>query len=63
MKPNEKNQTDMVVGGLTEILFRVSEGNEAIVCLPGTDNCFEPSAHYGIDGVTEKVKIILSSRN
>ena len=56
MKPNEKAQTDMLVGGLTEILFRVSENTEAIVCLPGTDNCFEPSAHYGIDGVTEKVK-------
>ena len=57
MQPNEKSQQDMVVGGLAEILFRVSEGNEAVVCFPGSDNCFEPSAHYGIDGVTEKVTI------
>ena len=45
----------MMVGGLAEVIYRVAEGDEAIVCLPGTDNCFEPSAHYAIDGVTEKV--------
>ena len=47
----------MFCGGLAEILFRVAEGNEAVFCLPGSDNCFEPSAHYGIDGVTEKVLV------
>ena len=45
----------MFSGGLAEILCRVAEGGEAIFCLPGPDNCFEPAAHYGIDGVTEKV--------
>ena len=45
----------MIVGGLSEILIRVSEGDEIIFCLPGPDNCFEASASYGIDGVTEKV--------
>ena len=55
LKPSEKNQQEMFCGGLAEILFRVAEGNEAVFCLPGSDNCFEPSAHYGIDGVTEKV--------
>ena len=55
LKPSEKIQTEMFCGGLAEILFRVAEGNEAVFCLPGSDNCFEPSAHYGIDGVTEKV--------
>ena len=45
----------MIVGGLSEILIRVSEGDEVIFCLPGPDNCFEASASYGIDGVTEKV--------
>ena len=54
-KPNEKNQNEMIVGGLSEILIRVSEGDEIIFCLPGPDNCFEASASYGIDGVTEKV--------
>ena len=55
LKPNEKNQNEMIVGGLSEILIRVSEGDEIIFCLPGPDNCFEASASYGIDGVTEKV--------
>ena len=45
----------MLSGGLAEIFCRVAEGGEAIFCLPGPDNCFEPAAHYGIDGVTEKV--------
>ena len=57
LKPSEKVQTEMFCGGLAEILFRVADGNEAVFCLPGSDNCFEPSAHYGIDGVTEKVEI------
>ena len=47
----------MIVGGLSEILIRVSEGEEMIFCLPGPDNCFEASASYGIDGVTEKVHL------
>merc|ERR1712079_819172 len=47
----------MFCGGLAEILFRVAEGNEAVFCLPGSDNCFERSAHYGIDGVTEKLRL------
>ena len=54
-KPNEKSQTDMLSGGLAEILCRVAEGGEAVFCIPGPNNCFEPAAHYGIDGVTEKV--------
>ena len=62
LKPSEKVQTEMFCGGLAEILFRVADGNEAVFCLPGSDNCFEPSAHYGIDGVTEKVEIWKSNR-
>lgn len=57
LKPSEKVQTEMFCGGLAEILFRVADGNEAVFCLPGSDNCFEPSAHYGIDGVTEKLRL------
>ena len=48
----------MLSGGLAEIFCRVAEGGEAIFCLPGPDNCFEPAAHYGIDGVTEKVSFL-----
>ena len=55
LKPAEKTQNEFFCGGLADILFRVSDGKEAVFCLPGSDNCFEPSAHYGIDGVTEKV--------
>ena len=49
----------MLSGGLAEILCRLAEGGEAVFCLPGPANCFEPAAHYGIDGVTEKVMFYL----
>jgi len=55
MKPNDKAQAEMMVAGFSEILIRVADGNPAVLCLPGPDNCFEPTAHYGIDGITEKV--------
>ena len=58
MKPSDRSQTDMLVGGLAELLTKVADGKEPVLCLPGTENCFQPSAHYGIDGITEKVYII-----
>lgn len=45
----------MIIASLTEILLRLSEGNPATFCLPGSDNCFEPTANFAIDGTTEKV--------
>jgi hypothetical protein len=45
----------MVVGGLSEILFKAAEGGEVVVCMIGPENCFESNANYGIDGFTEKV--------
>jgi len=62
LKPNEKSQTDMLSGGLAEILCRVAEGGEAVFCIPGPNNCFEPAAHYGIDGVTEKLRLFKTKK-
>ena len=56
LRVSEKIQTEMLVGGLAELLMKVADGNEAVFCVPGTENCFEPTAHYGIDGITEKVR-------
>ena len=55
LKPSEKAQSEMIVASLVEILFRLSEGRPAIFCLLGSENCFEPTANFAIDGVTEKV--------
>ena len=55
MKPNDKNQIEMIVGGLSEILCKVADGQDSILALPGPDTCFEATGQYGIDGVTEKV--------
>ena len=59
MRPNEKTQSEMLIGGLTELLLKVADGKEAVFALPGSENCFEPTAHYGIDGITEKVLVLL----
>ena len=55
LKPTDKAQSDMIVGGISEVLHKVSEGKDSILCLPGPETCFEATGQYGIDGVTEKV--------
>jgi hypothetical protein len=45
----------MIIASLAEILIRLSDGRPAVFCLPGSDNSFEPTANFAIDGVTEKV--------
>jgi hypothetical protein len=55
LRPNAAVQQEMVIGGLAEILFKAAEGGEAVVCMLGSEDCFESNAHYGIDGFTEKV--------
>ena len=55
LKPAEKAQLEMIIASLSEILLRLAEGNPATFCLPGSDNCFEPTANFAIDGATEKV--------
>ncbi|TRY67057.1 hypothetical protein TCAL_02734 [Tigriopus californicus] len=55
LKPGEKIQQEMLVGGLVELLSKIADGKETVLCLPGPDNCFQPTAHFGIDGITEKL--------
>ncbi len=47
----------MLVGAFAELLIKVAEGDAAVFCLPGSENCFEPTAHYAIDGLTEKLRL------
>ena len=56
LRPNDKAQIEMVIGGIAELLVRVADGKDMVLALPGPENCFEPTAQYGIDGVTEKVR-------
>ena len=57
LKPSDKAQTEMIIASLVEIFLRLSEGGTATFCLPGSDNCFEPTATFAIDGATEKVRL------
>lgn len=55
LKPSEKIQEETLVNAFVDVLIKIAEGDEAVFCLPGVENCFEPTAHYAIDGVTERV--------
>lgn len=55
MRPSEKVQNDVFISALAELLLKLSLGSQAVLCLRGPDSCFEPTAHFAIDGVTEKV--------
>ena len=57
LKPSEKAQFEMILASLVEILFRLAEGRPIVFCIPGTNNCFEPTANFAIDGTTEKVDV------
>jgi hypothetical protein len=37
LRPNEKAQHEMVINGLTDILMRAADGEEAVFCLPGAN--------------------------
>jgi hypothetical protein len=54
-RPNAETQKDMLLGGLSDILFRAADGKEAFVCMIGPEMCFEPTSNFGNDGYTEKV--------
>jgi len=62
LRPVEKIQQEMIIGGVTDLLLKVSDGDECVLCLPGPNNCFEPTAQYGIDGVTEKLHLFRSKK-
>ena len=63
LKPSDKAQTEMIIASLVEIFLRLSDGGTATFCLPGSDNCFEPTATFAIDGATEKVSVVGVHRN
>ena len=55
LRPSAAIQADMIVNGLTDILMKAAEGDKVIFCYPGRADCFEATASYGMDGITEKV--------
>lgn len=57
LRPSEKVQQEILVNAFAEVLLKMAEGEEAVFCLPGPDNCFEPTAQFAIDGITEKASL------
>ena len=50
LKPSSKSQEEMIIAGLSEILIRAAEGDEAIFCLPGPGTKFNLSSGLTLHG-------------
>ena len=48
-------QEEMLVGALSEILFKAANGKDACVCMLGPNICLAANSHNGIEIFTEKV--------
>ena len=59
LRPNVAIQEEMLIGGLSDILFKASEGKESVVCMLGYKDAFDTDNNYRADGYTEKVKQIV----
>ena len=56
LQPKQKAQKEMIIEGVMDVIFKAAGGENAVFCLPGAKNCFEPSQRYLSDTITEKVK-------
>ena len=55
LKCKEATQKNMLIEGITEMLFKASGGKDAVFCLTGDTACFEPPNSFLNDAITEKV--------
>lgn len=55
LRPNASDQLNMIIGGISEAIFKAAQGGEAIFCMMSMEANFEPNIHFGIDGFTERV--------
>ncbi|CAB4063628.1 MINDY3_4 [Lepeophtheirus salmonis] len=62
LRPTDRIQSEILIGGLTSLFSKVSEGHGGILCFPSSDNCFEPTSNYTMDGITEKLHIFRSDK-
>ncbi|XP_071744007.1 inactive ubiquitin carboxyl-terminal hydrolase MINDY-4B isoform X2 [Lepeophtheirus salmonis] len=62
LRPTDRIQSEILIGGLTSLFSKVSDGHGGILCFPSSDNCFEPTSNYTMDGVTEKLHIFRSDK-
>jgi len=58
LRPNSKGQQNMMIGGISEAIFKAADGKEAIFCMMAKKAGFEPSSNFGMDGYTEKVQLL-----
>ena len=47
----------MFVNGVLGMFKKIADGREYVLMLPHTDNTFAPTKSYGIDGLTERLRV------
>ena len=47
----------MFAHGIVSMFKKIADGGELVLVLPHSATTFEPSKKYGIDGLTERLKI------
>jgi len=57
LKCKEATQKNMLIEGITEMLFKASGGKDAVFCLTGDTACFEPPNSFLNDAITEKLRL------
>ena len=55
LRPSAAIQGEMLIGGLSDILFKASEGKESVICMLGYKEAFDTDNCYRADGYTERV--------
>ena len=47
----------MFVNGVLGMFKKLADGREYVLVLPHTENTFAPTKNYGIDGLTERLRV------
>ncbi len=55
LRPNVAIQEEILIGALSDILFKASDGKDSVVCMLGYKDAFDTDNNYRADGYTEKV--------
>jgi len=62
LRPTETIQRDILVGAITELLWKCGEKERAVLAVPDAAVCFEPPSKFSIDGVTEKLHFVTCNK-
>ena len=63
LRPNEITQREVLSAAIADVLWLVGDKKRAILAVPEANPVFEASVRFGMDGVTEKVRVSSNCKN